>query len=70
MSADRILIALMAAFAGLGALDRILGNRLGLGQEFENGIQAMGSLALAMVCLLYTSPSPRDKRQSRMPSSA
>ena len=23
-----------------------------------------------IVCLLYTSPSPRDKRQSRMPSSA
>ena len=23
-----------------------------------------------MGCLLYTSPSPRDKRQSRMPSSA
>ena len=22
------------------------------------------------ICLLYTSPSPRDKRQSRMPSSA
>ena len=26
--------------------------------------------ASAKVCLLYTSPSPRDKRQSRMPSSA
>ena len=25
---------------------------------------------LRMPCLLYTSPSPRDKRQSRMPSSA
>ena len=25
---------------------------------------------LYMLCLLYTSPSPRDKRQSRMPSSA
>ena len=25
---------------------------------------------LLKVCLLYTSPSPRDKRQSRMPSSA
>ena len=25
---------------------------------------------LAALCLLYTSPSPRDKRQSRMPSSA
>ena len=26
--------------------------------------------AAADACLLYTSPSPRDKRQSRMPSSA
>ena len=26
--------------------------------------------AFAGSCLLYTSPSPRDKRQSRMPSSA
>ena len=26
--------------------------------------------ALRKFCLLYTSPSPRDKRQSRMPSSA
>ena len=26
--------------------------------------------ALLNTCLLYTSPSPRDKRQSRMPSSA
>ena len=25
---------------------------------------------LGKPCLLYTSPSPRDKRQSRMPSSA
>ena len=28
------------------------------------------SLAILGFCLLYTSPSPRDKRQSRMPSSA
>ena len=26
--------------------------------------------ASSSTCLLYTSPSPRDKRQSRMPSSA
>ena len=30
----------------------------------ENGLD------LVRDCLLYTSPSPRDKRQSRMPSSA
>ena len=29
-----------------------------------------GQVKLQKVCLLYTSPSPRDKRQSRMPSSA
>ena len=28
------------------------------------------SVGRSMCCLLYTSPSPRDKRQSRMPSSA
>ena len=27
-------------------------------------------IAPSTICLLYTSPSPRDKRQSRMPSSA
>ena len=27
-------------------------------------------VAFVYTCLLYTSPSPRDKRQSRMPSSA
>ena len=33
---------------------------------------ATTAVAMGMVkaCLLYTSPSPRDKRQSRMPSSA
>ena len=28
------------------------------------------NVVLLLLCLLYTSPSPRDKRQSRMPSSA
>ena len=31
---------------------------------------AGASQAQPKPCLLYTSPSPRDKRQSRMPSSA
>ena len=46
----------------------------------ENGQAAAGKfdwkqlegseVVLFKACLLYTSPSPRDKRQSRMPSSA
>ena len=33
-------------------------------------IEALGTNVVYRSCLLYTSPSPRDKRQSRMPSSA
>ena len=56
MSAHEILIAIMAVFAVLGALDRIFGNRFGLGQEFENGILAMGSLAMAMIGIICLAP--------------
>ena len=51
-----VLIAVMAGFAVLGGLDRIFGSRLGLGQAFENGILAMGSLALAMVGIVSLAP--------------
>lgn len=56
MSIHEMLITVMAIFAVLGAIDRILGNKLGLGQEFENGIMAMGSLALAMVGIIALAP--------------
>ena len=39
----------------------------------DDGARALKELAgvkASLPCLLYTSPSPRDKRQSRMPSSA
>lgn len=56
MSAHEIIIWIMAAFAAAGALDRIFGNRLGLGTEFENGITAMGTLALAMAGIISLAP--------------
>ena len=56
MSFHEILIAVMAAFAVAGAIDRIFGNRWGLGKEFEAGILAMGSLALAMVGIVCLAP--------------
>ena len=56
MSGHEILIAVMAVFAVLGALDRIFGNRFGLGKEFEEGILAMGSLAMAMIGVICLAP--------------
>ena len=45
---------------------KIKGNTVRLGIKAPSNIKVLrGEL-----CLLYTSPSPRDKRQSRMPSSA
>ena len=38
--------------------------------EEELGVIRIGLESIYKSCLLYTSPSPRDKRQSRMPSSA
>ena len=56
MSFHEIIIWVMAVFALLGAMDRIFGNRLGLGAGFEEGVQAMGSLALAMVGIVTLAP--------------
>ena len=36
----------------------------------DGSVGALDSFQQLACCLLYTSPSPRDKRQSRMPSSA
>ena len=41
----------------------------------NDGVNALDRLAtedidLVLLCLLYTSPSPRDRQKSRMPSSA
>ena len=48
-------------------------DRIGALPDMERGAWAdylARSQAQHQACLLYTSPSPRDKRQSRMPSSA
>ena len=44
MSGHEVLIGVMAGFAVLGAVDRVIGNRFGIGEKFEEGILSMGSL--------------------------
>lgn len=47
---------IMLAFSVLGGLDRILGNRLGLGKEFEKGFNLLGVMALSMIGMIVLSP--------------
>ena len=46
------------------------GKGIGVVVELSNGSTCWFFEDEIAACLLYTSPSPRDKRQSRMPSSA
>ena len=55
MAAYNILVWIMAAFALLGGIDRILGNRFGYGEKFEKGFQMLGNVGLSMagiICLV------------------
>lgn len=56
MSINEIIIYIMVFFAALGALDRIIGNRFGLGEKFEEGIMAIGALAVSMVGIIALAP--------------
>ena len=56
MSINEIIVYIMAVFMVLGAVDRIIGNKFGLGEPFEEGILAMGSLALSMIGIISLAP--------------
>lgn len=46
----------MACFSVLGALDLIIGNKFGLGKEFERGLMLLGTMALSMVGMIVIAP--------------
>ena len=48
---------IFALFAMVGAIDKLFGDRLKLGSEFEKGILAAGTIALAMVGMLCIAPT-------------
>ena len=50
----------MAVFAVIGALDKITGNHLKLGDEFEKGIMTLGPLALSMIGMMTIAPVLAD----------
>lgn len=56
MSVHEIILWVMAVFMLLGALDRIFGDHYGMGNQFEEGILAIGALSLSMLGILSLAP--------------
>lgn len=56
MSFSEIIMWVMAIGAIIGGIDRIIGNKFGLGEKFEEGFNSMGPLALGMVGIVCLAP--------------
>ena len=56
MSFNELIMWVMAFGAILGGLDRIIGNKFGLGKEFEKGFMLLGVMALSMIGMIVVSP--------------
>jgi ethanolamine transporter len=53
---DNIVLYIMALFSIIGGIDKLLNNKLGLGEKFEEGFKSMGGLALTMIGIISLSP--------------
>ena len=73
---NRPIIAVMASGSLVRILAPFMNNKaheppvITVSSDGNSIVPLLGGHHGANSCLLYTSPSPRDKRQSRMPSSA
>ena len=51
-----VLNFIIVTFSMLGALDRLIGNKFGIGKEFERGLLFFGNIALCMIGMLVIAP--------------
>lgn len=55
-----VLTCSILVFSVLGAVDRILNNKFGLGKEFDRGFMILGDMALSMIGMIIISPYLAD----------
>lgn len=56
LSINSVIIFIMMIFMIVGAVDKMRGNKLGYGEQFEEGFNAMGPLAIAMAGVVAAAP--------------
>lgn len=52
-----VLTVVILAFSVLGAIDWLIGNKFGLGKEFEKGFSLFGSMTLSMLGMIVLAPA-------------
>lgn len=80
LNINSVIMLIMMIFMIVGAIDRIRGNKLGYGEKFEDGFNAIGGLAIAMagvyaaapVLSMVRAPSspPLHRHRAKLPSCA
>ncbi|QEK12896.1 ethanolamine utilization protein EutH [Crassaminicella thermophila] len=56
MNIEKMIVYFMTFFMLVGAIDKIIGNKFGYAEKFENGFMAMGPLALSMIGAVSLAP--------------
>ncbi len=56
ISINSVIMMIMMIFMMVGAIDKIRGNKLGYGEKFEDGFNAIGPLALSMAGVVAAAP--------------
>lgn len=53
---NKVILYVIFIFAVLGCLDKVTGNKFGLGKKFDEGFMAMGNLSLAIIGIYALAP--------------
>lgn len=56
LTVNTVVLSIMMIFMAVGAIDRIRGNKLGYGREFEKGFELIGPLALVIAAVIAVAP--------------
>ena len=51
---------IIVIFSVIGAIDKIIGNKFGIGKEFEKAFNLLGAMALSMIGMIIISPLIAD----------
>ena len=56
ISINSVIMMIMMIFMLVGAIDKIMGNKKGYGEKFEEGFNAIGPLAISMAGVVAAAP--------------